>query len=156
MAQTPPERDDSDATLPEVQPDGYGISAEQVRAVSEALAGRNDAEARQLTAELHAADLADLLENLDREERGQLVRVLGPDFDLDVLTYLDVSVRAEIVEALEPKPHALSLADLDSDDAADIFQDLHEEAAQHNLTALPSPRRLVLRANLPPPPDPPR
>src|SRR3546814_16998443 len=77
MSQTPPERDDSDAWLPEVQPDGYGISAEQVRAVSEALAGRNDAEARQLTAELHAADLADLLENLDREERGQLVRVLG-------------------------------------------------------------------------------
>src|SRR3546814_8789145 len=69
MSQTPPERDDSDAWLPEVQPDGYGISAEQVRAVSEALAGRNDAEARQLTAELHAADLADLLENLDREDR---------------------------------------------------------------------------------------
>src|SRR3546814_477014 len=136
MSQTPPERDDSDAWLPEVQPDGYGISAEQERAVSEALAGRNDAEARQLTAELHAADLADLLENLDREERGQLVRVLGPDFDLEVLTYLDVSVREEIVEALEPQHIALSLADLDSDDAVDIFEDLDEEAQQRILAAL--------------------
>src|SRR3546814_865702 len=148
MSQTPPERDDSDAWLPEVQPDGYGISAEQVRAVSEALAGRNDAEARQLTAELHAADLADLLENLDREERGQLVRVLGPDFDLEVLTYLDVSVREEIVEALEPQHIALSLADLDSDDAVDIFEDLDEEAQQRILAALPRADRLVLEESL--------
>src|SRR3546814_12657887 len=79
MSQTPPERDDSDAWLPEVQPDGYGISAEQVRAVSEALAGRNDAEARKPTAELHAADLADLLENLDPEEGGQPQRGVGAD-----------------------------------------------------------------------------
>src|SRR3546814_3404372 len=101
MSQTPPERDDSDAWLPEVQPDGYGISAEQVRAVSEALAGRNDAEARQLTAELHAADLADLLVNLDRQERGQLGRVLGPDFAPAVLTYLAGPVREEIRHAPE-------------------------------------------------------
>src|SRR3546814_21083961 len=77
MAPAPPERVDSDAGLAGVQHDGYGRSAGQVRAVSEARAGRNDAEARQLTAELQAADLAGLLENLDREERGQLVRVLG-------------------------------------------------------------------------------
>src|SRR3546814_803119 len=58
MSQTPPERDDSDAWLPEVQPDGYGISAEQVRAVSEALAGRQDAEDRQLTRSgAHTAEL---------------------------------------------------------------------------------------------------
>src|SRR3546814_19355355 len=99
MSQTPPERDDSDAWLPEVQPDGYGISAEQVRAVSEALAGRNDAEARQLTAELHAADLAALMENLDREERGQLVRVLGPAFALHVRPHLDIPAPARNIQA---------------------------------------------------------
>src|SRR3546814_17166268 len=120
------------------------MSPGQVRAVSEARAGRNEAEVRQRTAELQAADLADLLENLEREERGQLVRVLGPDFDLEVLTYLDVSVREEIVEALEPQHIALSLADLDSDDAVDIFEDLDEEAQQRILAALPSADRLVL------------
>ena len=37
MSQTPPERDDADAWLPEVQPEVYGISPDLVRAVAEAL-----------------------------------------------------------------------------------------------------------------------
>ena len=128
MSQTPPERDDSDAWLPEVQPEAYGISAELVRAVSEALEKRDAAEVRQLTAELHEADLADLLENLDREERAQLIKAFGRDFDLEVLTHLDVPVREEIIESLELRQLAAKLIDLDSDDAVDIFEDLDEEA----------------------------
>src|SRR3546814_9808707 len=96
MSQTPPERDDSDAWLPEAQPDAYGISADLVRTVAEALDRGDAAEARSLAAELHEADLADLLEHLDREERAQLIKALGAQFDLSVLTYLDVSVREEM------------------------------------------------------------
>lgn len=62
MSQTPPERDDADAWLPEVQPEGYGISFELVRSVADALDEGKTAEARDLAAELHEADLADLLD----------------------------------------------------------------------------------------------
>src|SRR3546814_7470787 len=54
----------------------------------------------------------------------------------------------EIVEALEPQHIALSLADLDSDDAVDIFEDLDEEAQQRILAALPRADRLVLEESL--------
>lgn len=148
MSETPPERDDADAWLPEVQPDGYGISAELVAAVSAALERQDAAEVHRLVAELHEADLADLLENLDREQRAQVVTALGKDFDLEVLTHLDVSVREEILEALEPQQIALSLSDLDSDDAVDIFEDLDEEAQQRILAALPRAERLVLEESL--------
>ncbi len=148
MSQTPPERDDADAWLPEVQPESYGISSELVRAVSEALDEGKEAEARDLTAELHEADLADLLENLDREERPLLLKILGTDFDLEVLTYLDDSVREEVVEALEPKHIASSLSDLNSDDAVDIIEDLDEEAQQRVLAALPQAERLVMEESL--------
>ena len=148
MSQTPPERDDAEAWLPEVQPDAYGISAELVRAVSEALERGDDAEVRSLAGELHEADLADLLENLDREERAQVVKTLGAGFDLEVLTYLDVSLRDEVIEALEPQHIALSLSELDSDDAVDIVEDLDEEAQQRVLAALPRAERLVLEESL--------
>ncbi len=148
MSQTPPERDDADAWLPEVQPETYGISSELVRSVAEALEEGRPAEARDLTAELHEADLADLLENLDRDERPQLIKALGGDFDLEVLTYLDDSVREEVVEALEPKHIASSLSDLNSDDAVDIIEDLDEEAQQRVLAALPQAERVVLEESL--------
>ena len=148
MSQTPPERDDSEAWLPEVQPDAYGISADLVRAVSEALEKGDQVEVRSLAADLHEADLADLLENLDREERAQFVKTLGAGFDLEVLTYLDVSVRDEVIEALEPQHIALSLSDLDSDDAVDIIEDLDEEAQQRVLAALPRAERLALEESL--------
>ncbi|MPZ11744.1 MAG: magnesium transporter [Kiloniellaceae bacterium] len=148
MSQTPPERDDADAWLPEVQPDSYGISAELVRAVAEALDEGDQAAARRLADDLHEADLADLLEHLDREERAQFVKAFGAAFDLEVLTYLDVSVREEVIEALEPQHIALSLSDLDSDDAVDIIEDLDEEAQQRVLAALPRAERLVLEESL--------
>lgn len=148
MSQTPPERDDSDAWLPEVQPDAYGISSDLVRAVSDALENDDSAEARRIATELHEADLADLLEQLDREERAQLVKVLGNEFELEVLTYLDDSVREDIVEAMEPRHLASSLSDLHSDDAVDIFEDLDEEAQQRVLAALPKADRLVLEESL--------
>ncbi|MEO3431478.1 magnesium transporter [Pelagibius sp. CAU 1746] len=148
MSQTPPERDDTDAWLPEVQPETYGISPELVRSVSEALESGRQAEARDLAAELHEADLADLLESLDRDERPQLIEALGGDFDLEVLTYLDDSVREEVVEALEPKHIASSLSDLNSDDAVDIIEDLDEEAQQRVLAALPQAERMVLEESL--------
>jgi len=148
MSQTPPERDESDAWLPEVQPEAYGISTDLVRAVSDALEEGKTAEARSLAIDLHEADLADLLESLDREERAKLVEALGADFDLEVLTYLDVSVREEVLETLEPRHLASSISDLDSDDAVDIIEDLDEEAQQRVLAALPRAERLVLEESL--------
>ena len=65
-----------------------------------------------------------------------------------MLTYLDVSVRDEIIEALEPQHIALSLSDLDSDDAVDIIEDLDEEAQQRVLAALPRAERLALEESL--------
>jgi magnesium transporter len=148
MSQTPPERDDSDAWLPEVQPDSYGLSADLAEAVSDALEQGDEMQARALADELHEADLADLLEYLDRDERLQLIKVLGADFDLEVLTFLDVAVREEIIEALEPLHIAASLSDLDSDDAVDIMEDLDEEQQQRVLAALPRAERLVLEESL--------
>lgn len=148
MSQIPPERDDSDAWLPEMQPEAYGLPLDLARAVAEALDAGDEKTARELAQDLHEADLADLLEYLDREERPLLIKALGADFDLEVLTFLDVALREEIIEALEPLHIASSLSDLDSDDAVDIMEDLDEEQQQRVLAALPRAERLVLEESL--------
>src|SRR3546814_7477281 len=53
-----------------------------------------------------------------------------------------------MLEALEPQHIALSLSDLDSDDAVDIIEDLDEEQQRRVLAALPRAERLVLEASL--------
>ncbi|NIA72137.1 magnesium transporter [Pelagibius litoralis] len=148
MAETPPEHDDSDPWLPEVQPDSYGISAELVRKVAKALAAGKERKVHRLVIDLHEADLADLLEHLDRDDRPRLIEFLGNDFDLEVLTHLDSSLREELIEAMEPRQLADSLSDMDSDDAVDIFEDLDEDAQREVLEALPRADRLVLEESL--------
>jgi len=54
-------------------------------------------------AELHEADLGDLIEALDPEERPRLVELTGADFDFSALNEVDDTVREEILEELEPR-----------------------------------------------------
>src|SRR5919202_6788175 len=102
------------------------ISTAFVEAVRAALGAGDEAALRRLAADLHEVDLADLLTALAPEERPELVRRLGDEFDFAALTELDESVRRDIVEALPPKVVAEGLGELESDDAVYILEDLDQ------------------------------
>ena len=122
----------------------FGVTEELLSAVEEALIDGPAEYALELVAELHAADLADVLEDLRSAERQQMLDLLGARLDAEVLTYLNASVREEVIEVLGPARLARLLIDLDSDDAVEVFGDL-DEAFQHRiLTALPQAYRHVL------------
>ena len=70
------------------------LTVDYVRAVSSALAADDQRTARKLTRELHAADLADLIEQLRREERVDLIDKLGRTFDVESLPELEEGVFA--------------------------------------------------------------
>ena len=65
--------------------------------VSEALAAGEQKSVRALTRDLHAADLADVIEALDQDERVRLISSLGRNFDAEALAELDESVRDELM-----------------------------------------------------------
>ena len=71
------------------------LTSDFVRAVSSALSDDDQKTARKLTRDLHAADLADLIEQLRRSERVDLIDKLGRTFDVESLPELDESVRDE-------------------------------------------------------------
>lgn len=104
--------------------------------------------ARQLTADLHEADLADLIEALPASERSRLIALLGTDFDFTALTELDEGVRLSLLENLPVDTVAEGLAGLDSDDAVFILEDLTVEDQAEILDQIPALERIVLQRSL--------
>jgi len=47
---------------------------------------------------LHAADIADLLEQINASDRARLIRLYGLAFDGEILTELDESIREEVID----------------------------------------------------------
>lgn len=127
---------------------GGAPTAELVRAVSDALEAGDKAKVRELVADVHGPDLADLIELLDREDRVALIQELGPDFDFEVLTEVDEKVRDQISEALPNDVLAKAVTELDSDDAAYLLGGLEESDQKEILEQLPQGERAALERNL--------
>lgn len=119
-----------------------------VAEVREALELDNATLAAALATPLHPADLADLLQLLDGEQRVRLVRAVGPLFDPDTLSHLDENVRDGLIEALGPEAVGAVVAQLETDDAVELLGDLDEEEQQAILARLPLPERAAIEQGL--------
>jgi len=97
---------------------------------------------------LHLADIGDVLEALDHDERLALVRLLGDRFDYSALTEVDDSIRTEIMEALPNAEIARGVASLDSDDAVFLLEDMEQHDRDEVLARLPTFERLSLKRSL--------
>ena len=124
-----------------------------VSEVRQALESGNLDLAAALARPLHAADLADLIQLLEPEERLRLVTALGPDMDPDTFSYLDETVRDEILEVLGPERAGEIVAELQTDDAVDIIEELDEEEQREILERLPMPERIAVEEQLSYPED---
>ena len=125
-----------------------GPSPETVHAVSEALASADNDLAASLVRDLKAPDLADLITLLEPEERVALIQALGSAFDYEVLSELDETVRDQLSEALPNELLARAAAELDTDDAAYLIENLEESDKQEILAQMPSGDREALERNL--------
>jgi magnesium transporter len=121
--------------------------------VVEALAAGDGARVKDLIAPLHYADVADLLEHLSAEERHALIDVIRDDFDAEILSELDETVRDEIIEWLGIADVAAAVAELESDDAVQIIEELDEAEQQKVLEAIPAGERTLIEEGLAYPED---
>ena len=141
------------ATRPE--PEAVGIRDEEgslypefVERVSNAIKSHDSGILRKLVGDLHEADLGEVLQALDPDERDQLVRLMGNDFDWVALTEVDDTVRSEILENIPNEQIAEVVRELDSDDAVEIIGDLDEEDREEVLAGLPLAERIALERRL--------
>jgi len=103
------------------------LKSDFVRRVRDALdAGENDA-VYELVEPLHPADIADLFELVDRDERLALARAINDQMSSEVFAELNDHVRELLVEEL-PAEAVAGIADqLDTDDAVAMLEDLDED-----------------------------
>jgi len=80
--------------------------------------------------EVHHADIAEILTDLDLEDATYIVKLLDSVKTSEALMELEESVRLRILENLSPKEIAEELEEMDTDDAADIISELSEERQQ--------------------------
>jgi magnesium transporter len=103
---------------------------------------------RATVAELHEADLGDLIAALEPDDRVKLVELSGSDFHFSALNEVDDSVREEILEELEPETVAEGVRELESDDAVELLEGLDEADQEEILEKLPPSERDALERSL--------
>ena len=94
--------------------------------ITDLIEKNKDNELLEFIRELHNADIADLLHNLEPESRLDFVNKIRSNFDPEILTYLNDSLRDEIIEVLDIKQLASNAKTLDVDDAVDLVEDFEE------------------------------
>lgn len=97
---------------------------------------------------LHAADIADLLEQINAFDRRRLIELYGRDFDGDILSELDESIREEVLYTLHPEVLAEAVRDLESDDVVDLVEDLEEDQQTAILDVLEDSDRVAVQHSL--------
>ncbi|UEM22298.1 magnesium transporter [Skermanella mucosa] len=126
----------------------FGVSHELVNGVREKLEDGRLGEVEAVVSDLHAADLADLVEQIGPDHRGALIDILRPGFDAEIFAYLSPSLRDILVDQLEPRELAAAVAELESDDAIDLIQDLDADQQREILENLPPETRALVEEGL--------
>ena len=119
-----------------------------VEEIANAIHAANAPFLRGIVAELHEADLGDLIAALEPDDRVNLVELTGADFHFSALNEVDDSVREEILEELEPETVAEGVRELESDDAVELLESLDEKDQEEILEKLPPSERDALERSL--------
>jgi len=114
----------------------HSRNQELVLSIQEALEANNLLAVRNALGSLHPSELADLLESLPSVIRDELWVHIEPEVEGDVLAEANDRVRAALLENMAPQQVAAATESLDSDDAADILQDLPESRADEVLRSM--------------------
>ena len=124
------------------------LKSDFVRRVRDALEeGEND-QVYDLVEPLHPADLADLFELLDADERPLLASAITDLMSADVIAEMNDHVREQLVEDLPAEDIAEIAEQLETDDAVAMLEDLDEEDQQAVLAELDPEDRAAIESAL--------
>lgn len=128
--------------------DSYDLDRKRVTGILFAVERQDRDLLMELVDPLHAADIADLLEQINSFDRGRLIRLYGKDFDGEILSELDEAIRDEVISALNPTVLADAVRDLDSDDVVDLIEDMEELQQEVILDALEDADRVAVEQSM--------
>lgn len=115
----------------------FELNNEFMTLLREHLADGRDSDVLGMIGELHPADLADILDEVKREEAAYLFKLIDKDKVSDVLMEMEEDAREELLSTYTSKEIAEELVgDLDSDDATDLIQELPDQKKEEVIAQL--------------------
>jgi magnesium transporter len=114
----------------------FKLTEEFLAKVRLLIEGINESELLSLFEELHYADIAEIINELETPEAIYLIRLLDSERTGDVLTELDEDLREEILAELSAVEIATELSEIDTDDAVDIITELSEDLAKEVISEI--------------------
>ena len=105
----------------------FKITDALIEQIQQLIEEKKNKELTMLLSDLHYADIAEVIHELDIEEGVYIIRLIDAQKTSDVLTELDDDYRDKILEHLSAKEIADEILELDTDDAVDIISELPEE-----------------------------
>ncbi len=126
----------------------YRLDGDLVDAILSTAEAGDAVRLSELLEPLHAADIADLLEQVSGHERRAILRLWGREIDGEILTEIDEAIREEVIESLPPEVLAEAVRELDSDDVVDLIEDLDEPRQEAILETLGDFERIAVEKSL--------
>ena len=106
----------------------FELTKEYLSEIREAAAASDENRLIGLFNEVHAADIAEIINELTTEEAKTVLHFLEPDRASDTITHLDEEDRKDLLNAYTSVEIAENFVEnLETDDAADLIQELSEE-----------------------------
>ncbi len=134
--------------MDEAQEEDFALAPETVNEVLDAVEAGEAGKVEALLDPLHAADIADLLEQISGTQRRALLSLWSTEIDGDTLSELDESLRAKVVSELPAGVLAEAVRDLYTDDVVDLVEDLDAAGQETVLAALDSTDRVAVERAL--------
>ncbi len=125
-------------------PDEDVLDQDRIDAVLQAVGAGDSAAIDALLDPLHAADIADLLEQIGGPDRRALLRLWSHEIDGDILSEISDAIREEVIESLPRDVLADAVRDLETDDVVDILEDLDAPQQDMILDALTDADRVAV------------
>ncbi|WP_430399470.1 magnesium transporter [Flavobacterium sp.] len=114
----------------------FKISKEFIAQIEQLISENKEQELQNLLLDLHFADIAEIMDELDSHEASYIFNALDSEITAEILLELDEDVREKILKKLSPKEIAEELDELSTDDAADIIAELSQERKQQVISEL--------------------
>jgi magnesium transporter len=105
----------------------FKISKELIQELEQLIQNKNDQQLGVLLNDMHHADIAEVLDELDFDEATYIFKVLDSEKTAEILLELEDDLRENILSRLSPKEIAEELDELETNDAADIIGELSKE-----------------------------
>lgn len=97
---------------------------------------------------MHAADIADVIEQLTPPRRRALLRLYSGEIDGEILSEIDEAIREEVIDALPHEVVAEAVREMDSDDVVDLVEDLDAPGREQILAHLDESDRVAVEQSL--------